>query len=346
MDVSELENKNISTTQVLTLRIQIAAAAVASSFILILIPNIETITFTAFLLGYVFKRKFAFETTLTMVITWEILATIVFSFSNITFFFKLIAWLLITQIGRFARNIKITSSISFAIFGGLSAIIYDLLVTIPYAIFFIGQKINFITVIISSFVFGIYFTLSHVLGNAFFFSLFPRIISSISPILRQKYPDLIEIGDINFSVIKVKFHRYNFKNIFIILSSLFIIAILITGIIYYSNQNRTNNNTENNVESFIQFSMKIDFAGLTDKINLNLNVSGNTTVFDALITNFQVNYTMYGTLAYVRSINNVWENVNITGYYWIYYINGNRAQIASNSYSPSNGDIILWIYEK
>lgn len=352
MEPKDLENEQLSKIQEYTLLIQITAAAVGSSLLLILIPNVETITFTAFFVGYLFNKKFAYSTTLTMILTWEILASIIFSFSGITFVFKMVAWLLVTTLGLSAKKMKISSPLEFAAFGLISTLIFDILVTIPYAFFFIGQLTDFFTIILTTFIFGIYFTLLHTISNSVLFAYLPKFLDSIIPVLSLRYERFIDISEdiihqfasksFSGSGILVLNKKTRSQSIVLTLISVAIIALLVTSIVQYYQADEIQ---DDDVIGSISISMNIEFANLTDSIYQKLNISSSLSVFDALLLVTTVNYTDYGSLVYIEAINNVWSNQNLTNHFWIYYINGQRANIAANSYIVKASDIILWSYQ-
>lgn len=352
MEPKDLENEQLSKIQEYTLLIQITAAAVGSSLLLILIPNVETITFTAFFVGYLFNKKFAYSTTLTMILTWEILASIIFSFSGITFVFKMVAWLLVTTLGLSAKKMKISSPLEFAAFGLISTLIFDILVTIPYAFFFIGQLTDFFTIILTTFIFGIYFTLLHTISNSVLFAYLPKFLDSIIPVLSLRYERFIDISEdiihqfasksFSGSGILVLNKKTRSQSIVLTLISVAIIALLVTSIVQYYQADEIQ---DDDVIGSISISMNIEFANLTDNIYQELNISSSLSVFDALLLVTTVNYTDYGSLVYIEAINNVWSNQNLTNHFWIYYINGQKANIAANSYIVKASDIILWSYQ-
>jgi hypothetical protein len=352
MEPKDLENKQLSKIQEYTLLIQITAAAVGSSLLLILIPNVETITFTAFFVGYLFNKKFAYSTTFTLILTWEILASIIFSFSGITFIFKAVAWLLVTTLGIMAKRMKISSPLEFAAFGLISTLIFDILVTIPYAFFFIGQLTDFFTIILTTFIFGIYFTLLHTISNSVLFAYLPKFLDSIIPVLSLRYERFIDIK-------KDVIHQFTSKtysgtgilllnkktrsqSIVLTLISIIIIALLITSVVQYYKADEVQ---DDDIIETLSISIEINFADLIANLHQELNISSTKSAFDALLLVTTVNYTDYGSLVYVDAINNVWSNQNITNHFWIYYINGQRANIAANSYIVKASDAILWSYE-
>ncbi len=78
------------------------------------------------------------------------------------------------------------------------------------------------------------------------------------------------------------------------------------------------------------------------------------TVLDALMAVAKVNYTLGSYGAFVNSINGVANRVvsKNEGYYWMWYIYDRTSrtwrlgEVASNAYELSDGDVIMWKYQK
>ena len=92
--------------------------------------------------------------------------------------------------------------------------------------------------------------------------------------------------------------------------------------------------------------ISVNFANQTENIHEIVNMSVRASVFDILLEVSAVNFTYYGSLVFINAINNVWGHINISNYYWIYYVNGIRGSVAANTLYVENNDIILWSYEK
>lgn len=60
-------------TREISLLIQMVAATIGTSFLLLSLPNVETITLGVFFMGFVFKPKFGFKTMITTLIAWELI---------------------------------------------------------------------------------------------------------------------------------------------------------------------------------------------------------------------------------------------------------------------------------
>ncbi len=329
MEKLDLESDNLQSIHDISLSIQIAAAGIATSFVLILIPNFETISLTAFLLGYIFRKRFAVITSIVMIISWEILATLVFSTSGIIFFFKLSAWMIIMFLGILARKISVDTTEGFATIGLISALIFDILVTIPYALLNSTGNTDFMTLLLSSLFVGLYFSIFHIIGNTFLFSLIPSIYGNITSILEIKYPSVI--------VKKISMRKLHKKRI-----SAIVLALVIVLIIVLSSVNTPPPSDE---VKLITITENISYNGIIANFSIQLTVYSNQSVFSILNDTTDIQYKKYANAFFVEGINNVIQNVNITGYYWIYYINGIRSNYASDNYYPANSDVILWNYE-
>ncbi len=335
MRIKDLESEELTSIQALALRVQLAAAGIASSLLLILIPNIETITFTVFLVGFLFSIRYALSITLTTVIGWEILVSMIFAFSGITFFFKLGAWLMITLLGSLARRLYLQKSYEFAIFGAISALLFDFAVTIPYALFFSNTQDGFLSVFLASLIFGIYFTILHTLGNTILFSFIPRMLDTLFPLLEGRYGTVVKI-DKSFFIPRSR------NIVTFVFISIIIISPLMVGIYNYNNVN----NSGSSENELINITLNFNYADVIPFETYELYVNSSMSVFDIMRQVVVVNYNKeWINLPYIEAINNVWENLNISNHKWIYYINSNYAQSAVSLAYLSDADIVLWNYE-
>lgn len=324
----DLERSELQSMRNIALSVQIAAAGVATSFMLILFPNIESISLTAFLLGYLFKKKFAITTTLVMVITWEILATLVFSTSGIIFFFKVLGWLIIVVMGMFARYLQINRVEIFSIFGIISGLVFDFLVTIPYALLNATGPENFVTIFLSSLFVGLYFSIFHMVGNAFLFALIPVITVSLHPLLQSRFSDILHSTP-QTRIIK---NRVIF---------IFLLILLVSTIIFVNKEPKA---PEGEVKT-IQITQKIFFGGVSLNITQNITTTSDQSAFQILNQSMDITYRVFGSAHYVVSINSVFENQNISNFYWIFYVNGIRSDYGADFYFPIENDYVLWSYE-
>ena len=165
-----------------------SAAGIASSLILIFLPNIETITYTAFLIGFLHGKKRGFLGGFTIAIGWEVVASMVMGgFSGLVFPFKLTFWVFTGLLGGLLNNNKfrLSSSLEFSAVGALLGLLFDLWVTVGIALMFVNQG-AFWALFISKIIFGAPFTLAHVIGNTILFSSMPMVIRAISLIENEE----------------------------------------------------------------------------------------------------------------------------------------------------------------
>jgi len=332
----------------LSLQIQLAATAIATSLILIFVPNVETISFTAFLVGFLFPFQFAVVTILTMTVTWELLASMIFAFSGFTFPFKLLAWLLIGMLGVFARRIKAKYFYEFLIFGAISAILFDLIVTIPSAFLFVQDQTAFLTVLISNLIIGLVFTISHTLSNAFLFAVIPFMMKTLLPLLDDNYPELVQISQDQFTYLNsITTEQRSWDIMFLDKKRLisYTVVLLLIILLIGSGLYLSISNHQPQTDGDRQITLSISYGGLMPTDNYTLQLHTKKTTFQILNDVAVINYTIQsGGEPYVLAINNVWEGQNRTGYFWLYFINGNFANLGANSSYPVDGDTILWAY--
>lgn len=77
--------------------------------------------------------------------------------------------------------------------------------------------------------------------------------------------------------------------------------------------------------------------------SFNLNVSGNSTAFDALKGAMPIDYTDYGTGAFINGIGNT---SNSDDHYWMFYVNGTLSDIGLSAYLINESVVIEMRYEK
>ena len=335
----------------LSLQIQFSATAVASSLVLIFVPNFETISFTAFLFGFLFPIKMAIYGTIIMTLTWEIVASMIFGFSGIIFPFKIIAWIIIMLLGMLGRKIKIKHPSEFAFFGVISAMVFDLIVSISNVLIFINDSLSFITAFVSFLIIGLVFTISHFTFNFVIFSLMPKVFKVIVPLIIDNYGELCLINEEYFEGVNNDSEE-NYKNILfgigkfrfsIYMMSTFIIIFLLifTGVSYYENID------EREIEDVKEISLSISISYSDMRVNdsFELIVYNNYSALSILEEISILNYTNQFGIPYIQAINNVWENLNISNYYWIFYLNGIKIDRGVSLIFFNDGDIFLCSYE-
>jgi len=333
-------------TRHISLQIQLSATAVASSFALIFVPSVETISFTAFIAGFLFPLPFAMSTILTMTLTWEIFASMVFGFSGITFPFKIVSWVLIGLLGNLSRKVSARYFYEFAIFGAISAFVFDLIVTISTAIIFISSDEAFLTVFITSFILGFIYTVTHTISNALLFSFIPVILRVLLPLLHEHYQDIVKIPkeffdylkDVNDrrAIIKLSLPRVS---IYVFVAILILVSLIVMSINYAEETSPPQEDEE------ILVSFVIDYSGVLNQESHMIETPSNYSVFDILLSIANVSYEDYPTGVLITGINNVVQDQNLTNHYWIFYVNGDRSNRGASITYLMNNDLVEWSYE-
>lgn len=336
-DTSYFEDEELKSLTKFALRIQLAATGIATSFILLFVPNVETITILSFLFGFLFPMGYALSITLTMIVGWELLLTMVISFSGITFFFKLIAWCLITLLGGFARRLKITKAYEFGFFGFLSALLFDFIVTISIPLVFITDEGSFTNVLIAALVFGIPFTVSHVISNSLLFSFFPKITKGILPILNSKFSHIVKIRPNHFE---------NGKRFGLAMFVIFLLMVTVLGFGTYRYVDEMNSDLGS---TLIIIQLNISYNDVIPDNHFEFEVNTSLSVLEITKSAVNVSVTYFYGLPYIEAINGIKENDNLSNHFWIFYIDDVKslihAGVSLNKINVKNGSVILWNYE-
>lgn len=109
-----------------------------------------------------------------------------------------------------------------------------------------------------------------------------------------------------------------------------VIAVIIIAAVVYS--------TQNTGEGTIRATLIIENG---DKITCEEKISVGSTVFD-LMTACNISFEEDG--GFVTSINGVSQDT-AANKYWMYYINGELAQVGAGTYIVQEGDEITWKLE-
>ncbi|MFQ6126643.1 MAG: hypothetical protein ACE5R6_18815 [Candidatus Heimdallarchaeota archaeon] len=153
-----------------------SALAVATSLLLVLVPNLETITLVIFLVSLRYGFRTGMFTAMTIAVIFELIASQLFGSGAIIFPFKLIAYLLIALTGALWKKSSCKpGKIALAITGATLAILFDMITTLGLVLW-LGQPISaYFVLLVIGIVVPPFFTPLHVLGNAFLFQLVSSI---------------------------------------------------------------------------------------------------------------------------------------------------------------------------
>lgn len=153
-----------------------SALAVATTLLLVLVPNLETISLVIFLVSLRYGFRTGMFTAITVALTFELIASQLFGSGAIILPFKLIAYLLIALMGALWKESSYKPrKMALAITGASLAILFDMITTLGLVLW-LGQPLSaYFVLLIIGIVVPPFFTPIHVLGNALLFQLVPSI---------------------------------------------------------------------------------------------------------------------------------------------------------------------------
>lgn len=96
--------------------------------------------------------------------------------------------------------------------------------------------------------------------------------------------------------------------------------------------------------SAILITQSLDYAGRMASSSADLTLKKGETALRVLQDSHTVEVKHYDFGDLVQSIDGV--EASASGYYWIYYVNGQTANVGASQYQPKMGDLILWRLEK
>ena len=356
VESSSLLNKSATNElKTMALIVQMSAVTIAITMLFLPIPSIELISFSVFLIAYLFKFRTAISFMLTTVCTWEIIVSIILGPNIILFGFKILAWFLVLIFGKMCRMMKFRKVFEFSIVGIFLAVIWDFILIFAIPITFSSTG-SYFSLLLTAFVIGLPITIFHIIGNACFFALLPNVIERITPLLELHYEYLL-VGSINgkgkkeqtpfkftnFSKIRnsLKVRKY-FQPRHLILLIFLSVSIFTIGSSVYLTQIGNKNAGVTVISG--EFNLTVNFAGLADSVSLMVRIDDESSLFNYLWENFNVTYKEYQGLGkFVTAINTIGSD--ISGYYWIIYINGLRASSGIEMIIPASGDLIIFKYE-
>ncbi len=129
------------------------------------------------------------------------------------------------------------------------------------------------------------------------------------------------------------------KQVILPLVALVVVSVLAGGYYMYTSQ-------INKEGSPGTFTLSIYYAGIKDNRTLDIEATGQENLFDIMNSNLDIEYETYTGLGHlVTGIDGVVSNVDISNYYWIFYVNGVKSNVGADLVIPAEGDIIQWNYE-
>jgi len=166
-----------------------SALAVATSLLLVLVPNLETISLVIFLVSLRYGFRAGMFTAITVVVTYEIIVSQLFGSGVILLPFKLMAYLLIVLMGHFWKESpKGPGKVALTVTGASLAIVFDLITTLGLVLWLDQPWSTYFVLVAVGIIIPPFFTPLHVLGNAILFQFVPSIQSHLDAIELHKAP--------------------------------------------------------------------------------------------------------------------------------------------------------------
>lgn len=184
----------------------LASFGIILSVMVALIPNIEFISVTIFLITLLFGAYYGLISSVAIVFVYEFIVTSIYGSGGLIVFFKLLSYMLLSLIAGKMRNaIYRLSWWELGIIGSLFAIIYDLITTLGGYIIVFQQIVT--SSMLALLIFGIPFTLIHLCGNFILFSLIKSIIGWIEMAFKIRGIKLLDLFDFKMNIEKENYNN-------------------------------------------------------------------------------------------------------------------------------------------
>ncbi|MCK4895729.1 MAG: hypothetical protein KAS47_02915 [Candidatus Heimdallarchaeota archaeon] len=171
------ETDRIQTILKLSVTAAIASLGIILSAFVIFFPNIEFISVTIFLIALLFGLEYGLLAAISIAIVYEFLVIPIYGSGGLLILFKLLCYIGLAIVAGLGRKLFVKLSFwELGVFGATFALIYDVITTLFGQIIVLQQSVT-ATYLISLLIWGIPFTLSHVIGNFILFSLTKTLIN-------------------------------------------------------------------------------------------------------------------------------------------------------------------------
>ncbi|MFX0093927.1 MAG: hypothetical protein ACFFBD_19465 [Candidatus Hodarchaeota archaeon] len=191
--------------RLLAISVMFSALAVASSSVLVFIPNLETLTLIFFLVGYRYGMRAGSGVAIISTILYEFVASAVWGPSGLIFFFKFPPYLFVACLGGLLgqkrriieKNEAIDEnqegfadegepwSLLFGIIGIFASLVYDLSTTVGFLVWTSELSLGSIIFYMMT---GLLFTVMHSATNFVMFLTIPQInrsLDRVDPLLNN-----------------------------------------------------------------------------------------------------------------------------------------------------------------
>lgn len=189
------ENERITTILKMSIAASLASLGIVLSSFVIFVPNFEFISVTIFLIALLLGFRYGIISAMMLSLVYELIVTPIFGSAGLLIPVKLLCYGILALLGGTMRQAFLKLSFwELGAFGALFAFFYDILTTIFGQLVIIQEQITW-NHLLTVLIFGIPFTVAHVVGNFVLFSMIKSIINWIESAFKYKGVKFFLISD-------------------------------------------------------------------------------------------------------------------------------------------------------
>jgi len=171
------ETDRIQTILKLSVTATLASLGIILSAFVIFFPNIEFISVSIFLIALLFGIEYGLLSAISIAVVYEFLVIPIYGSGGLLILFKLLCYITLALVAGLGRKLFVKLSFwELGVFGATFAIFYDVITTLFGQIIVLQHSVT-LPYLISLLIWGIPFTLSHIIGNFILFSLTKNLIN-------------------------------------------------------------------------------------------------------------------------------------------------------------------------
>ncbi len=175
--LKQREKDRIQTILKLSVTATLASLGIILSAVVIFFPNIEFISVSIFLIALLFGIEYGLLAAISIAVVYEFLVIPIYGSGGLLILFKLLCYIALAIIAGLGRKLFVKLSFwELGVFGATFALFYDVITTLFGQIIVLQQSVT-IPYLISLLIWGMPFTLSHMVGNFILFSLTKTLIN-------------------------------------------------------------------------------------------------------------------------------------------------------------------------
>ncbi len=189
------ESERITTILKMSISASLASLGIVLSSFVIFVPNFEFISVTIFLIALLLGFRYGIISAMMLSLVYELIVTPIFGSAGLLIPVKLLCYGILALLGGTMRQVFLKLSFwELGVFGALFACFYDILTTIFGQLVIIQEQITW-NHLLTVLIFGIPFTVTHIVGNFVLFSMIKSMINRIESAFKYKGVKFFLISD-------------------------------------------------------------------------------------------------------------------------------------------------------